>query len=128
MKFNWNGFTRERYNEMVSEFGADSYYGNVIAGDLCFDIVIRYYTDNVPTITLDCYVANEDTGYGYRDGMAYDYADGTYVDGTDMSYTQFQIRAENAIRSYVENNDNVFGYSLVEKANETWSIWEEVFK
>ena len=72
--------------------------------------------------------SNEDTGYGYRDGMAYDYADGTYVDGTDMSYTQFQIRAENAIRNYVENNDNVFGYSLVEKANETWSTWEEVFK
>lgn len=128
MKFNWNGFTRGRYNEMVSEWHQDWTYGNIICGDLCFDVVIRYYGYDEPTITLDCYVANEDTGYGYRDGMAYDYADGTYVDGTDMSYTQFQVRAENAIRNYVENNDKVFGYSLVEKANETWSTWEEVFK
>lgn len=128
MKFNWNGFTRERYSEMVSEWGQDWTYGNIICGDLCFDVVVRYYGYDEPTVTLDCYVANEDTGYGYRDGMAYDYADGTYVDGTDMSYTQFQIRAENAIRNYVENNDNVFGYSLVEKANEIWSTWEEVFK
>lgn len=128
MKFNWNGFTKEKYIEMVNEFGRDWTYGNIICGDLCFDVVIRYYGYDEPTITLDCYVANEDTGYGYRDGMAYDYADGTYVDGTDMSYTQFQIRAENAIRNYVENNDKVFGYSLVEKSNETWSTWEEVFK
>lgn len=128
MKFNWNGFTKEKYIEMVSEFGADNYYGNVIAGDLCFDIVIRYYTDNVPTITLDCYVANEDTGYGYRDGMAYDYADGTWIDETHLSYDDFVRRSEEKMERYIRSNDTVFGYSLVEKANETWSTWEEVFK
>ena len=126
MKFNWDGFTKEKYTEMVNEFGADNYYGNIIIGDLCFDIVIRYYTYNVPTITLDCYVANEDTGYGYRDGMAYDYADGTYIDETYLSYDDFVRMAEEKMERYIKANDTVFGYSLVEKANAFESTWERL--
>lgn len=125
MEFNWTRFTKPMYCNMQEELALDECYGNIICGDLCFDVVVRYFEEDKPCVCLDCYVANEDTGYGYRNGMPYDYADGIVIDDISIPYTQFQIRAENFIARFINDNDRSYGdYSLMEKANVEESSWK----
>ena len=76
--------------------------------------------------SYDFYVANEDTGYAYKEEMnnlPYDYADGVDLKALAFSYDEFVEKSENMITMFIERNDKSNGYSLVEKANKPLLIW-----
>ena len=76
-------------------------------------------------LSYDFYVANEDTGYGYRleSNIPYDYADGTDLTDLALSYDEFVKKSEELLTSFIKENDKVKGYSLIEKANKPLLIW-----
>ena len=74
-------------------------------------------------MNYDFYVAHEDTGYGYKNGiLPYDYADG---DGMSipygLPYDEFKAKAESLFVEYIEAYNG--GYSLVEHANRPLEMW-----
>lgn len=131
MKINWDELKRENYinkEEDLSEMVEDC-IGFIRIGEICVDVVIRDYgyADNPEYVySYDFYVANEDTGYGYKEEMnnlPYDYADGTDLKAITLSYDEFVEKSEELITRYIEENDKTNGYSLVEKANKPLLIW-----
>lgn len=123
MDFNWDGLSKEKYinskqklNELI-----DCCIGNIRIGEICIDVVIRYYGE--PVYTFDFYVANEDTGYGYKENIAYDYAEGTEMYMIPSTYEDFTKRAEKIIMKFILDNDNQYGYSLWDKAKKQLLIW-----
>ena len=126
MKFDWRRFTETDYNKYIKKRNAgvidcEDYIGSVFVGDISIDLV-DFGEENL--LNYDFYVPHEDTGYGYKDGIPYDYADG---DGMDtpygLSYDEFKDRAEILFKIYIANNDKCCGYSLVEHANRQLEIW-----
>jgi hypothetical protein len=76
--------------------------------------------------TFYFYVANENTGYGYKEesDIHYDYADGTDLYDVSINYDDFVKASEAAIQTYIENNSRIrHSYSLIEKANKPLLIW-----
>lgn len=125
MKINWDELKRENYinkEEDLSEM-VDDCIGFIRIGEICVDVIIRCYgdTDNPEYVySYDFYVANEDTGYAYKEEMnnlPYDYADGVDLKALAFSYDEFVEKSENMITMFIERNDKSNGYSLVEKAN-----------
>ena len=131
MKIIWNEFKKERYTNNETELAklVDDYIGLIRIGEICVDVLIRDYGDgDVPeyAYSYDFYVANEDTGYGYKtemNNLPYDYADGTDLKDLTLSYDEFVKKSEELIIRFIEKNDKVNGYSLVEKANKPLLIW-----
>lgn len=131
MKINWDELKRENYinkEEDLSEM-LDDCIGFIRIGEICVDVIIRCYgdTDNPEYVySYDFYVANEDTGYAYKEEMnnlPYDYADGVDLKALAFSYDEFVEKSENMITMFIERNDKSNGYSLVEKANKPLLIW-----
>lgn len=131
MKINWDELKRENYinkEEDLSEM-VDDCIGFIRIGEICVDVIIRCYgdTDNPEYVySYDFYVANEDTGYAYKEEMnnlPYDYADGVDLKAIAFSYDEFVEKSENMITMFIERNDKSNGYSLVEKANKPLLIW-----
>lgn len=131
MKINWDELKRENYinkEEDLSEM-VDDCIGFIRIGEICVDVIIRCYgdTDNPEYVySYDFYVANEDTGYAYKEEMnnlPYDYADGVDLKALAFSYDEFVKKSENMITMFIERNDKSNGYSLVEKANKPLLIW-----
>lgn len=131
MKINWDELKRENYinkEEDLSEM-VDDCIGFIRIGEICVDVIIRCYgdTDNPEYVySYDFYVANEDTGYEYKEEMnnlPYDYADGVDLKALAFSYDEFVEKSENMITMFIERNDKSNGYSLVEKANKPLLIW-----
>ncbi len=131
MKINWDELKRENYinkEEDLSEM-VDDCIGFIRIGEICVDVIIRCYgdTDNPEYVySYDFYVANEDTGYAYKEEMnnlPYDYADGVDLKALAFSYDEFVEKSENMITMFIERNDKSNGYSLVEKANKPLLIW-----
>lgn len=131
MKINWDELKRENYinkEEDLSEM-FDDCIGFIRIGEICVDVIIRCYgdTDNPEYVySYDFYVANEDTGYAYKEEMnnlPYDYADGVDLKALAFSYDEFVEKSENMITMFIERNDKSNGYSLVEKANKPLLIW-----
>lgn len=119
MKFDWSRFTEadfEKYIKNASKY--DDYIGAVHIGDICIDLLIE--DDNL--LTYDFYVAHEDTGYGYKNDIPYDYADG---DAMEMPYNalydEFRVKAEELFTKYI--NAYRGNYSLVEHACRPLEIW-----
>lgn len=131
MRINWDELKRENYinkEEDLSEM-VDNCIGFIRIGEICVDVIIRCYgdTDNPEYVySYDFYVANEDTGYAYKEEMnnlPYDYADGVDLKALAFSYDEFVEKSENMITMFIERNDKSNGYSLVEKANKPLLIW-----
>lgn len=107
----------------------DDCIGFIRIGEICVDVIIRCYgdTDNPEYVySYDFYVANEDTGYAYKEEMnnlPYDYADGVDLKALAFSYDEFVEKSENMITMFIERNDKSNGYSLVEKVNKPLLIW-----
>ena len=55
--------------------------------------------------------------------LPYDYADGTDLKDLSLSYDEFVKKSEELITKFIEENDKVNGYSLVEKTNKPLLIW-----
>lgn len=137
--FNWKYFTQEDYNNAIEAVKAnpkeqtDEYLGQIQVGELHFDTIFRDYSDHEDgsdmAISFDCYVANEDTGYGYtsdengNDDMPYDYADGTDLYELDLSYIEFIKRAEQMLTEFIERHITGKSYSLVSKASAPLLEW-----
>lgn len=139
LKYDWSGFTKENYDKMIKEANGETfwrvgrdYFGCVRVGELCFDIMLFFDdSDDHFQVDLDCYVANEDTGYGYKeldDGteMAYDEASGTAVD-LILDYDEFKSEAEKAIEGFIEWADKNCRlgktYLFADKASKELLIW-----
>jgi hypothetical protein len=131
LRINWDELKRENYinkEEDLSEM-VDDCIGFIRIGEICVDVIIRCYgdTDNPEYVySYDFYVANEDTGYAYKEEMnnlPYDYADGVDLKALAFSYDEFVEKSENMITMFIERNDKSNGYSLVEKANKPLLIW-----
>lgn len=131
MRINWDELKRENYinkEEDLSEM-VDNCIGFIRIGEICVDVIIRCYgdTDNPEYVySYDFYVANEDTGYAYKEEMnnlPYDYADGVDLKALAFSYDEFVEKSENMITMFIERNNKSNGYSLVEKANKPLLIW-----
>jgi len=134
MKFNWNELTERNYTndkEKLREL-VDNYIGFIRIGEICVDVLIKYYYDGYDddvfelAYSYDFYVANEDTGYGYKGDtqMPYDYVDGTDLFDLSLSYDEFVKESERLIKEFIESNDRKgHSYSLVEKANKPLLIW-----
>ena len=137
LKFDWSGFTKENYDKMFNDANKETlgrvdrdYYGCVRVGELCYDIMLYYDVDDQIQVDLDCYVANEDTGYGYKtldDGteIAYDEASGTAVYDIEICYKHFKDNAEKAIERHIRWYDRFeeHTYKLADKANKELLIW-----
>lgn len=131
MKINWDEFKRKNYTNDETKLAelVDVCIGFIRIGEICVDVVIRDY-GNVDSpeyaYSYDFYVANEDTGYGYKTNMnnlPYDYADGTDLKDLSLSYDKFIKKSEGLITKFIEENDKVNTYSLIEKANKPLLIW-----
>lgn len=130
MVFNYDRFTEENFKEMVSwkaEQADGVYHGAIHVGDITIDIITRDYEgDGNIVCDLDFYVLGEDTGYGYTsEGFPYDYAEGLCIaEFRDMTYEQFKAAAEENIRGYIKEEDELnIGYSLQEHAERETIIW-----
>ena len=130
MKFDWDELKKENYTNDRKELLelVDDYIGFIRIGEICVDVLIRDYGEDESKLaySYDFYVANEDTGYGYQTDMnnlPYDYADGTDLKDLSLSYDEFVKKSEELITKFIEENDKVNGYSLVEKANKPLLIW-----
>lgn len=133
MEFCWDNFKKKKYTDIKDKLDkraelADDYIGSVRVGEICVDVLIRDYGEgDTPkyAYSYDFYVANEDTGYGYRleSNIPYDYADGTDLTGLALSYDEFVKKSEELLTSFIKENDKVKGYSLIEKANKPLLIW-----
>lgn len=126
MKFDWRNFTEADYDRLFKE---QDYIGNVYVGDICIEVLVDRGTvisnDNhkcVEVVMCNFYVANEDTGYGYKDnGTPYDYADGFDIDMPhELSYDEFKEYVEKKSVEYIKAYRR---YSLVEHANRPLEIW-----
>lgn len=119
MKFDWRQFAEAdfyRYAHNASQY--DDWVGAVHIGDICIDLLIE--DDNL--LTYDFYVAHEDTGYGYKNDIPYDYADGDAMEMPyDLSYDEFRVKAEELFTKYI--NAYRGNYSLVEHACRPLEIW-----
>lgn len=128
MDFNWDELTSKNYTNDENKLLklVDDYIGFIRIGEICVDVLIRDYGDKNSKLaySYDFYIANEDTGYGYRNGIAYDYADGTDLYDLSLSYDDFVKKSEKLIKEFIEANDkNGHNYSLIEKANKSLLIW-----
>lgn len=132
--FNWKNFTEKDYKKAIKAFKknakeqADEYLGFISVGELKFDVIFRDYSDddNIKmAISYDCYVLNEDTGYGYtNNGMPYDYADGTDLyNFLNLSYQDFVSKSEELLTRFINENEGRKHYSLVAKAAASLSNW-----
>lgn len=131
MKINWDDLKEKNYTNDKTKLAemVDDCIGFIRIGEICVDVLIRDYGDgDIPkyAYSYDFYVANEDTGYGYKTDMnnlPYDYADGTDLKDLSLSYDEFVKKSEELITKFIEENDKVNGYSLIEKANKPLLIW-----
>lgn len=125
MKFDWRNFTETDYNKylekrMANSFDCNDYIGSVLIGDISIDLV-DLGEENL--LNYDFYVAHENTGYGYRNGIPYDHADGGGMSiPYGLSYNGFKDMAEELFTAYIANNDKCYSYSLVEHANRPLEI------
>lgn len=55
--------------------------------------------------------------------LPYNYADGTDLKDLALSYDEFVKKSKELITKFIEGNDKIKGYSLVEKANKPLLIW-----
>ena len=124
MKFDWRNFTEEDYCKYIKKrnvgvFDCEDYIGSVHIGDISIDLV-DLGEENL--LNYDFYVAHEDTGYGYKNGIPYDHADGNGMDiPYDLSYDEFKVKAEKLFMEYIEAYRGI--YSLVEHASRPLEIW-----
>ncbi len=130
MKFDWSNFTKENYKDMLN--GNIGYCGAVHVGDICIEFItekgtvingINSVVNQEEYVMCNFYVADEDTGYGYKDdGMPYDYADGIDVKMPyKLSYDGFIVKVESLLTEYIETYNG--DYSLVEHANRQLKMW-----
>lgn len=130
MEFNWNELKKENYTNNKKELLelVDDCIGFIRIGEICVDVVIRDYGEegNKLAYSYDFYVANEDTGYGYKEDLniPYDYADGTDLFNLSLSYEDFVKESERIITEFINANDRKdHKYSLIEKANKSLLMW-----
>lgn len=134
IKFSFDGFTEVIYNKAIASLEEVSeefnYIGHIRTGKLCFDILIKGSQDK-PEFAFDCYVADEDTGYGYKktiDGklIPYDYADGFVI--TPGNYQEAILSGVIGMKKFIREHERLYvagkiGYSLLQKATEELKIW-----
>ena len=130
MEFNWNELKKENYTNNKKELLelVDDCIGFIRIGEICVDVIIRDYGEegNKLAYSYDFYVANEDTGYGYKEDLniPYDYADGTDLYDLSLSYEDFVKESERIITEFINANDRKdHKYSLIEKANKSLLMW-----
>lgn len=125
MKFNWDRFTKENYENMITNNAWDL-VGVVNIGDICIELLkdISYINDDgFVQMCFNFYVLHEDFGYNYTDegNIPYDYADGFDFSYNNMTYEEFKTEAEMQMEYYIMNYNGA--YSLVEHANKELVIW-----
>lgn len=129
MKFSWCDLLEKNYTSDKDKLYEliDNCIGSIRVGEICIDVIIRDYgIEKGLAYSFDFYIANEDTGYGYKGDIKipYDYVDGIDLFNLSLSYNDFVKESEKIIKEFIEVNDkNVHNYSLVEKANKPLLIW-----
>lgn len=127
MKFDWSRFTETDYKNMLD---GNEDFGQIYVGDICIELVTEaigtfiYDNFNIEEIvSVNFYVAHEDTGYGYKDNiLPYDYAEGFDIDRPyGLSYDEFMKKIEKLSVEYFESYKG--SYSLVDHANKPLEIW-----
>ena len=99
-KFNWDGFTQEDYKTLKENLPNiyEGYCGNVRAGTLCFDLMVRE-----EELQYDLYVYGIDDDYDYaKDGTPYAYADGGSFQTLPETYEEFKQIAETEFTHFIE--------------------------
>lgn len=122
MNFDWSKFTKENYERYVENnyLEEGDYIGAVHVGDIAIDLVSH---PEVNLLFFDYYVAHEDTGYGYKNGvLPYDYADGNSIElPLSITYEEFVEKAEKLFADYI--NSYKGDYSLIEHASRPLLMW-----
>lgn len=127
--FNWDVITFDRYawDDVKKTIQNDSfctehsdYFGHIICGAVCFDLVLRDADSDGYLLCADPYLIGIDSGYGYtKDGTPYDEYDGfcLYYD-PDSSF-------DDALSSFIAQIDNFTAADkmLTEYANKTDVTW-----
>lgn len=129
--FNWDVITFDRSawdaiketirkNEFYTEYS--DYFGHIICGAVCFDIVLRDCDSDEYLLCADPYLLGIDAGYGYtKDGTPYDQYDGFCLnydvnDSFDAALSSFI----NQIDTFTANDK-----TLTEYANKTSVTWKD---
>lgn len=118
-KFEWSKFSKAEYEERNRPW--ECYLGAVRVGDICIDLLSGGEDEGV---RYDFYVANEDTGYGYKDDIPYDFADGGFINAdSELTYASFVKLAEKTFAEHIEQLDTAYGYSLKKHAAKPLLLW-----
>lgn len=136
MEFDWSGFSKEDFANYCAQVEnnqafCDEYIGNVRAGELCFDYVIRMYDWGTLVLTFDLYVGGigGENAYGYsriEENYPYEYAEGDDFDDTciSLSYEEFKQLAESKMKRYLQEGQIWFvKANLMELAERPLHIW-----
>lgn len=107
-------------NEYRTEYS--DYFGCIIYGAVCFDLVLRDVDSDGYLFCADPYILGIDSGYGYtKDGTPYDEYDGFCLDyNTDDSF-------DDALSSFISQIDTFTAEEkkLTEYANKTDVVWKD---
>lgn len=98
------------------------YFGCIICGAVCFDIVLRDVDSDGYLLCADAYIIGIDSGYGYtKDGTPYD-----EYDGLCLSY-DLNDSFEDALSSFISQIDTFTANDkrLTEYANKTNIAWKD---
>lgn len=134
LSFNWERFTEEHYADFLKKredflHESNDYIGAVYVGDIAIDLTAGWgeVGEGRERVFFDFYVANEDTGYGYKnDTIPYDHADGNEINvPSGMTYAEFKEKIEILFKEYIVFFDMTHGetYSLLEHAMRPLMIW-----
>ena len=129
--FNWDVkiFDHSAWDAVKETIQKDSfctehsdYFGCVVCGAVCFDLVLRDVDSDGYLFCADPYILGIDSGYGYTSGIPYDEYDGFCLD------YDINDSFEDALSSFINQidtftaNDN----TLTEYASKTELTWKEV--
>lgn len=129
--FDWDviTFDRSAWDDVKETIQKDEfctehsdYFGHVICGAVCFDLVLRDCGNDGYLFCADPYLIGIDSGYGYtKDGTPYDEYDGFCLDyDTSSSF-------EDALSSFISQIDRFTANdkTLTAYANHTDTTWKE---
>lgn len=129
--FNWDvvTFDRSAWNSIIETIQKDKfcteysdYFGHVICGAVCFDIVLRDVDGDGYLLCADPYLLGIDSGYGYtKDETPYDEYDGFCLDyDTNNSF-------DSTLSSFISQIDTFTAAdkTLTEYANKTDVTWKD---
>lgn len=129
--FNWDVkiFDRSAWDAVKETIQKDEFctehsdfFGCVLCGAVCFDLVLRDVDSDGYLFCADPYILGIDSGYGYTNGVPYDEYDGFCLDyNVNDSF-------EDALSSFIRQIDTFTANdkTLSEYASKTDLIWKNI--